>query len=549
MDNENNLGTNTYDKLIEQKLIELQNQKDEEWDEYQQKLDELQKEYNNKIDEIEESEMQIGAFRNLDSNNLTIERIEDLVNSLDSMDFSEEELVVIMSHLADLSTNDLIVENDLESPNIVKEIEEKNQEEVQKSDREIAKEIVDKYESISTEFANVMEVKASTDFEVNYNRAVAMSADSNMEKTPEQKLILEDYIAQAGKCKKKFDAIEEDFYYLEADIKGVHYKRVANNKDEIYIRINRLKKAIEEFKELLPLYQYACTRFNRVFENKEISKEEKDQTPEELKYAADFIKKLEAIENLPIELLNLLNYSVKVAYENCENEGCNKENLQMLDDCIKLLSEKAKNYDDIILDDNKAETNYETSTFNSKNLIIFLKNYDTNGFLIDEGIEKTSENNGVLNQAKKSIKSLMDKLSEQTLAELGKKPKCVLPIFDCGNWKRVRDDITRTSVLQIHICEENMKKINEFYGFAPNHDFDVVYLIGSAFVKRDGKQENDLKPLRDVIDYNQKQIEYIKELMNNPEANIDEINAIISGSIEEYELLRKAPEQRGGRRS
>ena len=126
--------------------------------------------------------------------------------------FGEEELVVIMSHLADLSTNDLIVENELESPNIVEEIEEKNQEEVQKSDREIAKEIVDKYESISTEFANVMEVKASTDFEVNYNRAVAMSADSNMEKTPEQKLILEDYIAQAGKCKKKFDAIEEDFY-------------------------------------------------------------------------------------------------------------------------------------------------------------------------------------------------------------------------------------------------------------------------------------------------------------------------------------------------
>ncbi len=275
MDNENILGTNIYDRLIEQKLTELQMQKDKEWDEYQQKLDELQKEYNDKIDELEESEMQIGMFRNLDSDNLTIEKIEDLLNNLDSMNFSEEDLVVIMSHLADLSTHDLIYENGLESNDIVEEKpEETNQEEPQKSDKEIAKEIVDNYESISTEAANVMKEKTSIDFETNYNRAIGISADSNLEKTPEQRLRLEDYIVQAGKLKKKFDAIEDDLYYLKTAIEGIHYKSIANNKDEIYIRINRLKETIEEIQESFPLYQYAYTRFDRVFENQILSKKE-----------------------------------------------------------------------------------------------------------------------------------------------------------------------------------------------------------------------------------------------------------------------------------
>ena len=389
MDNENNLETNTYNELIGQKLIEIQMKKDEEWNEYQQKLDELQKEYNDKIDELEESEMQIGMFRNLYSDNLTIERIENLLDNLDSMNFSEEELVVIMSHLADLSTHDLIYENGLESNDVVEEkLEEINQKEPQKSDKEIADEIINNYENILAEVKKIMQSKSSMNFETNYDKAITIALDENIEKTLEQKSIINDYIMQAGKYKKKIDAIADDFAYLNKAIDGVHTKSIARDKDEIYSRISRIKETIEEYQALLPYYNYACDRFTHIFENKILQREEneeilskleqsksviddnaseeniqdkeeendkkidnlqedetqeqaisdkeekiqtiaeeKDQISEELKYAADFIKKLEAIENLPTELLNLLNYSVKVAYENCENEGCNKETL------------------------------------------------------------------------------------------------------------------------------------------------------------------------------------------------------------------------------
>ncbi len=579
-----NLETSTYDNLIEQKLTELKMQKDKEWDEYQQKLDELQKEYNDKLDKIEESEKSLEMFRNINNENISVEFIENLADSLEKINLSEEEMLVVMSRLVDLSANDLnkedlLEEEEIVTPEIVQPI-------MQKSNKEIESEILSDYAKVSSEIDRVYTLL--NNFEENYYNATNISANYNIEKTKEQKQVLDNYMEKAGMCKRKLIAINADFAYLKSAIDSATTKNIVKNRDEIYSRVNRIKETINEFDALFPNYKIAYEKLEEAFkyqeevleekveklenqgenseediqvveetqeeqdefkeepteEEKQIVAEEREEIPEELIYAADFIKELESKDNLPKELLDLLNYSVKTAYENCKNEGTTEENLQMLDECIDYLIEKAKKYDNIISDENESEVDYDIPSINSRNLMIFLKDYDTNSFFVDEEIEKSSENKDVLNKAKKAVKSLMGELSTISLAELGKKPKRVTPIFGCGNWKRLRSDLTRTSALRIRLCEENMKKINELYGLDPNHKFNEVYLIGSSFVKRDGKQENDLKPLRDVLDSNQKQIEYITQLMNNPKASIEELGAIVGDSFEEYETLNKGTEQR-----
>ena len=273
-----------YNELFQRKLEELERQKQEQWEEYQKALQNLQNEHNHKLAQIEEHERTLDRFRNIDVENISIELIEELENNLEKTNLSEDEMIIVMSRLVDLSANDLIQENIINTEELVVPVIEKPT--VQKSSKEIESEIIRDYAYISKEVDRVY--KLLYNFEDNYYDAIDVSVNDNIGKTKEQKQVLDIYMAKAGMCKRKLNAIDADYTYLKSVIDGATTKNIIKSKDEICSRIERIKETINEINELLPDYETAYERFEEAFKHQE---EVLKETVEELEDQGEDLEK------------------------------------------------------------------------------------------------------------------------------------------------------------------------------------------------------------------------------------------------------------------
>ena len=468
----------------------------------------------------------------------------ELIPILDKIELSEEEQMEVMLYISMLHIPDF------------KFAKSKNEKE------EDLRKVFSNFDKIKAQIDDANSIYEELDFTKDIEELSKKIANYSQE---EKSKILENFGISMQTLSNNMRSINDYYSYLQNQsnkkmaLQMLQYDGIMSSYESLMEKLSVINKQIadyvEDFISLEPVNNNEKEHEIEETEPvKEIKQEEEiiqEETTKNIKEELASYKKVidlaEAIPNLPKELEDILNHSIKMLYQYCLDNEYTQDDIDSLNDCVELFIEKSRNYPELenpFITEEKQEQNESISTF-GKNIIIFLKNNETNEFYIDEVIEKTAQNKDELSIARKEIKALMEKVSEiNSIADLANKQNGVRSLIGYDNWKRVRKDTTRTSMIKIHICEENVQKLRELYGLGLDYEPKGIYLIGSAFVKHAKEKDNRLKPLTDTIDDEQKQIEYITNLFSNPEASIDELNRIISENYEECCLLMQKENQR-----
>lgn len=588
MQNQNSIDE--YSNIFKTRRDNLESQKQQLQEEYIKELERLKQEQEERIRKLEEKENLLYAFEQLDVENITIEEIEDLLIKVEQLDLTDDELIIVMTRLTELSTLDLVKETEEEIKIEVK-LEKLNEEEVQEEKKPVIsdyyKEYIEKYE----EYKKIIEEYNSLIEDYNNKDGIISSLKKQIQK--DNNSIVGEYYNYVGRINSLKMGIESDSVFL-IKTSSLNKKIINTKEEEIKQHFERIKEEVEKLKVLLKSYNEVYEEYRKeledsIFEKLEESKkvteiiedtniddiinakipqelEIEDIEPEEIDEQEEIDE--EEYENIAEETLQdfeitydnalLLYNNMKQALE----KGLIEESsyLYQLYFSFELLIQyrppKNSTEADIvtatnnlrktimtiegIVDDDLKEvlfpkTDQEHINVGPKNIIIFL---DNNGeYLIEEDLNDMVSGdkklaiqaleNGI--KTKITIRSWNSDLRERSHHLKGSKLKLGNEMSEARS-VGCGSGKTRISVVPLSVNQEIKNKIKDTYNL--DDELENVLLVGG--ITRTHRVDEDLKP---TINNNSKRIKEINDKFNNSNTKFSEIEALINGSSELCEKL------------
>ena len=592
MQNQNSIDE--YSNVFKIRKDNLEKEKQHLQDEYVKELERLKQEHEERIKKLEEKENIINLYEEIDYENITIEDIEDLLNKIGQLELTEDEELIVITKLTELSTLELVKENEevVEEKPVEIKIERLDTKpvEIKEKKNNYYKEYLLKYEEyrwIIVEYYSL--------FEKFNNKENIISNLKKQIKKDKSNGVSNEYYLVVSMINKLTAGIESDSIFIKNTAK--FNKKTINTKEEEFNEyFKRIKEDVEKFKELLITYDDIYEKYKKEIEDtifeklkesetvteiinnenidnleeqeieipqdleiEEVELEEKedifDIDEEEYKdideeVIQDFEKAYDnalllynnmkdAIEKELIDVTSYLYhlyFSLELQIDNRPPKDSTKEDIiDATDNINRTVLTIEGTVDDDLRDKLFPKNDQEHINIGPKNIVVFL---DNNGeYIIEKDLNYMVTGDKKL--AKKALQNGIE--SKYTVRSWNndlreKSDRLKGSKIRLGNetseaWNcRCCSGKTRISLVPLSVNQEIKNKIKEAYNLTD--EFENVFLVGG--ITRTHRVDEELKP---QINNNSDRIREINEMFNNGNIDFSEIEAIINGSSDLCERL------------
>ena len=239
----------TFDDVLDSKITDVENQINKAWNDYQKQLSNLQKIHNDKLAELEKLKRTLDTFKDASSESISLDLLETIESKANELKLSDEEMIIILTRLAKLTSkeNEKVIPQ--EEPKKVKAISNQN-----KDKKQEVNDIKKEYEKLLIEIEKVRENREQSNFDNIYEETIMNSGNLS---TSEQKIAFEEFVKKGQLYKRNIDSIEDNFLYLKKSIDGVSLKSIMDNKQNIKATRERIEQLITENEELAIEFEIA----------------------------------------------------------------------------------------------------------------------------------------------------------------------------------------------------------------------------------------------------------------------------------------------------
>ena len=267
-----------YSNIFKTRRDNLESQKQQLQEAYIKELERLKQEQEERIRKLEEKENLLYAFEQLDVENITIEEIEDLLIKVEQLDLTEDELIIVMTRLTELSTLDLVKETEEEIKVEVK-LEKLNEEEVQEEKKPVITDYYKEYINSYEEYKKIIEEYNSLIEDYNNKDGIISSLKKQIQK--DNNSIVGEYYNYVGRINNLKMGIESDSVFL-IKTSSLNKKIINTKEEEIKQHFERIKEDIEKLKVLLKSYNEVYEEYRKELEDSIFEKLEESKKVTEI---------------------------------------------------------------------------------------------------------------------------------------------------------------------------------------------------------------------------------------------------------------------------
>ena len=287
MQNQNSIDE--YSNVFKVRKEKLENEKQQLQDEYIKELERLKQEHEERIKKLEEKENIIHIFEEIDYENITIEDIEDLLIKIEQLDLIEDEELIVITKLTELSTLDLVKEEivieevkiEEEKPKEIK-IEKLDTEpvEIKEDNKQKTKEYFKEYLLRYDEFRNILVEYYSLYDDYSSKEKIISNLRKQIKKDKDNGAS-NDYYLTVSMINKLATGIESDSIFIKKTYNK--NKKTINTKAEEYNQyFDRIKEDVEKLKELLITYEDVYIKYKKELEDTIFEKLKESKTVTEI---------------------------------------------------------------------------------------------------------------------------------------------------------------------------------------------------------------------------------------------------------------------------
>lgn len=518
-------------------------------------LEEKQREYNNLLDTLNEKVTRYSKYSDINGIKDNISEFEK-----DILTFSDVDPIQISLALCLISCDDYNLKTKEE------QVEEKYEE--LKAKKEEYNEIIKKeFEYQIKRFETIdiynSSLEYSSDFYKLHNELTILCNNYKFDSIKIDNIFLQ---INKKNISEYYDQINEIYSLIKQDLEKV--KEKMDECLEIYESINKQSIEEKEIKEEIPIEEKNNVAIEKLpeettkqgIEAEDIKAKEESQIEEEIEnisYERLDEEKLEIIdkaENIYQNLISSrkienfiepLNQLLTIAKN--DPSPANIEPLNQILETIEMMAKLNNCYEEIIPEEEIIEADEQYEGIGTKNIILFLKNVETQEFYMEQDLEALSTAKAIKTRTEKEVKGLIEKITNAAYDDLtrqkagqGKGNKFLKPLHPdkLREWEGIKPmraikGESRSAVIQLKVSDNIKNQIKE-NGY---EDLDQIILMGGVIGQ---KKDKDLNPLASQIEGSLSYVEFLNNLLSNPQANINEIMEIIKESNQVYSKINKS---------
>ncbi len=547
---DSNKISSNYSEIFDHKIVDIENQITKTWDEYQKQLSNLQRIHNDKLVELENAKKTLDAFRTVSSESVSLDLLEDLENKANELKISNEEMIIILTRLAKLTSK----ENEKQNEEVIPQEEAKKVKAISNQNNDKKQEVNDirkEYENLLIEIDKVRENRKLSNYDNIYEKTIMNSGNLSMD---EQKIAFDDFVKKGQLYKRNLDSIEDSFLYLKTSVDGESARNILANIKSIKDSIASIKELISENEELTIEFEIAYEEYKNALESKEVEEIEDEKIHNDVEQVdSDLLDEYNDRYNYAVELLKkynkaaqkgLINPNENSLINRCFNslslilsyghrDDIDEVQMQsMINQLNTTVSTIESNVEGALKDEMFNEADSENINIGSKSIVIFLD--DDGNYLLEENLN--SFDSGDRKFATKSFKNIL--LNELTslswVTDLSRRGpgkldnlkgvviKTPAKEAEARNYRCASD--CRISIWPVSLNPTIKEKLKQEYN---NDELETVLLVGGIAVHHQITE----KLLYQIKKQKHKdRIAQIDEMFSNPKTDIEDLKSIIDDS-------------------
>lgn len=544
-----NKVSSSYSEILESKIVDIENQITEAWDDYQKQLLDLQKIHNDKLAELEKTIKALETFRTASSDNVSLDLLETLENKASELKLSDEEMIIILTRLAKLTSKE-----EKQKEEVIPQEETKKVTAISNQNNNQKQEVNDirkEYERLLIDIEKVRENRKLSNYDNIYDKTIMNSGNLN---TDEQKIAFDDFVKKGQLYKRNLDSIEDSFLYLKTSVDGESARNILANIKSIKDSIASLKELISQNEELTIEFEIAYEEYNNSLESKKVEEknDEKinndveqvdsdllDEYNDRYHYAVELLKKYNNAAQKGLinpnenSLINRCFNSLSLMLSYGHRDNINEMEMQsMINQLETTISTIEANVEGALKDEMFNEEDSKNINIGSKSIVIFLD--DDGNYLLEENLN--SFDSGDRKFAAKSLRNiLMNELTNLSwVTDLSRRGpgkldnlkgvviKTPAKEAEARNYRCASD--CRISIWPVSLNPTIKEKLKQEYN---NDELETVLLVGGIAVHHQ---------ITEKLLYQIKKPKYkdriaqIDEMFSNPKTDIEDLKSIIDDS-------------------
>lgn len=544
-----NKVSSNYSEILDSKIADIENQITKAWDDYQKQLLDLQKIHNDKLAELEKTIKTLEDFRIASSDNVSLDLLETLENKASELKLSDEEMIIILTRLAKLTSKE-----EKQKEEVIPQEETKKVTAISNQNNNQKQEVNDirkEYERLLIDIEKVRENRKLSNYDNIYDKTIMNSGNLN---TDEQKIAFDDFVKKGQLYKRNLDSIEDSFLYLKTSVDGESARNILANIKSIKDSIASLKELISQNEELTIEFEIAYEEYNNSLESKKVEEKNDEKINNDVEQVdSDLLDEYNDRYHYAVELLKkynnaaqkgLINPNENSLINRCFNSlslmlsyghryNINEMEMQsMINQLETTISTIEANVEGALKDEMFNEEDSKNINIGSKSIVIFLD--DDGNYLLEENLK--SFDYGDRKFAAKSLRNiLMNELTNLSwVTDLSRRGpgkldnlkgvviKTPAKEAEARNYRCASD--CRISVWPVSLNPTIKEKLKQEYN---NDELETVLLVGGIAVHHQ---------ITEKLLYQIKKPKYkdriaqLDEMFSNPETDIESLKSIIDDS-------------------